>query len=78
MRTTLDIDADVLAVAKEISRSTKHTAGQVISDLARAALLSPTALTGMPPTVVNGFEVMPTGGRVVTPELLRKLVDEQH
>ena len=38
MRTTLDIDDDVLASAKEIARREKKTAGQVLSELARRAL----------------------------------------
>ena len=38
MRTTLDIADDVLYVAKERARREKKSAGQVISELARAAL----------------------------------------
>jgi hypothetical protein len=38
MRTTLDIDDDVLLVAKEIAARRDTTAGRVLSDLARAAL----------------------------------------
>jgi hypothetical protein len=76
MRTTLDIDSDVLEAAKEISARTKRTAGQVISDLARASLVSTTASGNSPPTVINGFEVIPAGNRVVTPELVQKLAEE--
>jgi hypothetical protein len=38
MRTTLDIDDDVLQAAKEIAANRRTTAGQVLSDLARVAL----------------------------------------
>jgi hypothetical protein len=38
MRTTLDIDDDVLSAAKELDASQKTTAGRVISDLVRQAL----------------------------------------
>ena len=38
MRTTLDIDEDVLQAAKELAAVRRLTAGRVISDLARAAL----------------------------------------
>lgn len=38
MRTTLDIDEDVLQAAKELAAARRLTAGRVISDLARAAL----------------------------------------
>ena len=38
MRTTLDIDEDVLQAAKEIATMRKSTAGKVLSELARKAL----------------------------------------
>jgi len=38
MRTTLDIDEDVLQAAKELAASRRRTAGQVISELARKGL----------------------------------------
>lgn len=38
MRTTLDIDDDVLGAAKERARAEGRTAGAVISDLARQSL----------------------------------------
>jgi hypothetical protein len=76
MRTTLDIDADVLAAAKEISARTKRTAGQVISDLVRASLLAPASPAGISPKMVNGFEVMPAADRVVTSELVERLAEE--
>ena len=38
MRTTLDLDDDVLLYAKELARRQKRTAGEVISELARIGL----------------------------------------
>lgn len=76
MRTTLDIAPDVLAAAKEISARTKKTAGEVISDLARSALLSSGKSQGQTARVINGFEVISAGDRVVTPELVQKLAEE--
>jgi hypothetical protein len=75
VRTTLDIDADVLEAAKEISARSKRTAGQVLSDLARRALSSPAAV-GIGSQVENGFETIPAEGRVVTAELVRRLAEE--
>ena len=43
MRTTLDIDDDVLAAAKERAAGQKTTTGKVISDLARQGLTRPAA-----------------------------------
>ena len=41
MRTTLDIDDDVLRLVKDVAAARKQTAGKVISDLAREALTRP-------------------------------------
>lgn len=41
MRTTLDIDDDVLQAVKEIGEMRKKTAGQILSELARKALSPP-------------------------------------
>ena len=41
MRTTLDLDLDVLQAAKEIGASRGLSAGQVVSELVRKALASP-------------------------------------
>ncbi len=38
MRTTLNLDDDVLQVAKQLARQRGTTAGEVISELARQAL----------------------------------------
>jgi hypothetical protein len=40
MRTTLDLDEDVLFAAKELSKLTNRTMGQTVSDLARASLVA--------------------------------------
>ena len=42
MRTTLDIDDDVLFAAKEIARREKKTIGKVVSEQARRAFHIPT------------------------------------
>jgi hypothetical protein len=41
MRTTLDIDDDVLEAVKELARREKKTAGAKLSELARLAILGP-------------------------------------
>jgi hypothetical protein len=38
MRTTLDIDDDVLNAVKELASARRATAGQILSELARKAL----------------------------------------
>jgi hypothetical protein len=81
MRTTLDIDDDVLAAAKELAKSRRSTAGEVISELARKALTTPAARhrSGGPAGAVlkNGWYVLPSrGGPPVTSELVQRLLDE--
>ncbi|MEB3234841.1 MAG: CopG family transcriptional regulator [Cyanobacteriota bacterium] len=39
MRTTLDLDDDVLRAAKELARQQKRSAGKVVSSLLREALM---------------------------------------
>ena len=79
MRTTLDIDDDVLLAAKELAARNGTTAGRVLSDLARRGIRSPREDAGksrMKTKVVNGFEILPAGDRVVTPELVERLLEE--
>jgi hypothetical protein len=70
MRTTLDIDDDVLVAAKERAAGERTTTGKVISDLARQALARP---AGGPLIKRNGFYVLPSRGGVVTSALVRRL-----
>ena len=77
MRTTLDLDDDVLHSAKEIARRENKTAGQVLSELARRALTQgATAATKREPAAVHGFRPFASRGAVVTNALIQKLRDE--
>jgi len=75
MRTTLDIDEDVLRAAKELARREKKTAGAVISELTRRALTAPPKGSRQP-TVVLGFRPFPKRGGIVTNEQIDKLREE--
>jgi len=75
MRTTLDIDDDVLAAAKELATARRTTAGQVISDLARASLT--TRARGGSLRVRNGFPVVPKTGAVLTTEMVDRLAEDE-
>jgi hypothetical protein len=77
MRTTLDIADDVLLAAKERARRERKTAGEVISELARAALTSlPEAVPTGVPTTTFGFRPFPKRGGVVTNALIDQLRDD--
>ena len=77
MRTTLDIDDDVLQAAKERARRENKTAGEVISELARLALVTPAgqkvAARVAEPRAHYGLRPFPRRGGVVTNELIDKL-----
>jgi hypothetical protein len=81
MRTTLDIDEDVLHAVKELGRRQKKTAGQVLTELARQALVNPPAASprgkrrGLSGAVM-GFEPFPSRGGLVTDRLLDRLRED--
>jgi hypothetical protein len=74
MRTTLDIDDDVLAAAKDLAAGRNTTAGKVISDLVREALTQP---LGRKVTYRNGLPVLPKRGGIVTTELIDRLAEDE-
>jgi hypothetical protein len=73
MRTTLDLEEDILLAAKEIAKQRGDTVGKVLSDLARQALTRRASVSrkhGLPL-----FPVQPDAG-VITLELVNRLRDE--
>lgn len=79
MRTTLDIDDEVLRAAKEIARRRRSTAGAVISELARQAMLGAAVQAqGVGETAAfYGFRPLPAGQRVVSAETVERLRDDE-
>jgi hypothetical protein len=74
VRTTLDLDADVLQAAKELAEARGTTAGKVLSELARKGLESPRAAR-----VRNGVPLLPrrpAGAPKPTMQLVNELRDE--
>jgi len=74
MRTTLDIDDDVLGAVKELAAYEKKTAGKVLSDLARKSLCPPTTKA---PEMRDGFQLISGKRGLVTTELVNRLLDEE-
>jgi hypothetical protein len=76
VRTTLDIDDDVLQAAKELADLRGSTAGRMLSELARRGLRSPDATRA---GLRNGVPVMPRrppGARRMTMGRVTELRDE--
>ena len=74
MRTTLDIDDDVLQAAKELADVYRITAGQMLSQLVRKGLERPDR-----GPVRNGVPLLPRrppGSRIPTMKLVNELRDD--
>ena len=74
MRTTLNLDEDVLLAVKELARVRGSSAGEVLSELARSALGRP-AEEGVVRSGVRLLPPRPDEG-IVTPEVVDRLMEE--
>lgn len=74
MRTTLNLDDDVLLAVKELAKLRGSTAGEVLSELARAALECPAEAQ----TTRNGVRLLEATGDagIVTSEHVAELLDD--
>ena len=81
MRTTLDIDDDILATAKELARRERSSAGSVLSRLARQALVGSAAPKAAPrgrlAQAVGGFLPFESRGVVVSNDAVNALRDAE-
>lgn len=74
MRTTLDIDEDILNAARERAKRERKTIGQVVSELLREALTAPRRAGQVSESrPVYGFQPFAPQGHVVTNELIDQL-----
>lgn len=72
MRTTLDIDDDVIAAARELARDEGTSIGAVVSDLARRGLAPARVAREHGRPVIRA----PAGAPPITPEMVRRALDE--
>jgi hypothetical protein len=75
MRTTIDLDEDVLGVVKDLARERHEPLGRVLSDLARKGLQPATSVTsrrGAIPTLARK-----PGARPVTSQAVRDLLESE-
>lgn len=78
MRTTLEVDDDVLRAVKERARREKRSAGEVLSELARAALTG--SLRGVEIAETPsfyGFEPFQHRGPAISNSLIDQLREEE-
>lgn len=76
MRTTLNLDPDVLNAARHLAGRQRRSLGEVVSDLARKGLRGVTDRVAPPNR--NGFPLFPTSDDavIVTPEDIKRDEDE--
>jgi len=76
MRTTIDIEDDVLAATKELARLQNVSAGYIVSKLIREALAGHQQAPAGGRTVA-GFRPFPARGTLVTNEQVNVLRDQE-
>jgi hypothetical protein len=72
MRTTLDIDDDIVAAAREVAANSRRSLGSVISEFARRGLTPARVDAGDELPVIR----VPAGTPAITPEMVRRALDE--
>jgi len=72
MRTTLDLDPDILDAARELAKLSRATLGATVSRLVRSALVAPPT-TGGGSLLRNGVPVFSPRGELITCEHVRTL-----
>lgn len=74
MRTTLDIDEDVLAAARSLATQRRLSVGKVVSELARQTLMHRPEITTR-----SGVPLLPVkqGAQPVTMEMVNSLRDDE-
>lgn len=78
MRTTLDIDDDVLFAAKELAAHEKSSAGRVISHLARLSLNRSEKTNSKQKFVMkDGIPTRVSRGEIITLEDIQKIMDAE-
>jgi len=64
----------ILTAAKELGARQKKTAGKLISEPARKGIQNHSAKSAR--KLQHGFEILAADGRVVTPHLVQKIMEE--
>jgi len=86
MRTTLDLDEDILNAAKSLAKAGQTTAGRIISDTMRRAIqmgladpsqtIATQSLAMEPPAVYGFVPLTSSGQQIVTSDMVRAIRDD--
>ena len=75
MRTTLNIDDDLLNAVKQEALARNATVCVVAADLIRAGLRSGAGAAVRPAGTIGRFAILPPRDEIITPEHVRKLME---
>lgn len=76
MRTTLEIEDDVLQAAKELAEREHSTTGRMLSALARRGLASPSSEKSRA-SIRNGVPVLPSRDEIITLEKIQRIRNQE-
>lgn len=74
MRTTLDIDTDILETARKMAEIRRVSTGKMISELVRKGLETP---NGEIHEVRNGFPQFPRTGQTISVEMIEDMLEDE-
>jgi hypothetical protein len=77
MRTTLDIDEDVLEAARGLAKRERKTIGELVSELARRGLAAvPQRSVVNEPKALYGLRPFPSRGGILTNEMIDRIRED--
>jgi hypothetical protein len=77
MRTTLNLDDDVVLIAKQLANRERVSLGVVVSRLMRLGVNAPAASPYVVHAPVGRFAILPRRDELITPEQVRDLLDTE-
>lgn len=77
MRTTLSLDDDVFAVARQRAQRERISLGEAVSRYVRDALRAGTQVPAAPAPMRSKYSVLPARDEIITTEHVRRLMEQE-
>lgn len=77
MRTTLSLDDDVFAVARQRAQRERISLGEAVSRYVRDALRAGAQVPAAPAPMRSKYSVLPARNEIITSEHVRHLMDQE-
>jgi hypothetical protein len=77
MRTTVTIPDDALEIAAVYAKANDITLGKALGELVRKAIAPANDAPSRVKVLADGLPVLPSRGRKITPELVKKVLEEE-